>query len=87
MAGTTQNTTTYTFCIPISMATQINVIADCEDTAFAKMDEMDKSGMLRMIVQSHIENGLLDFSIENYELEEIKPCNTNCQTDICRRPA
>ncbi len=87
MAGLSETTATYTFCIPISMATQINVIADSEDAAFAIMERMDRSGELRRIVQSHIVNGLLDFSLETYELEEVKPCNMNCQTDICRRPA
>ena len=75
---------TYRFCIPICMATQISVIANSEDAAFAIMECMDRSGAMRTIVKSHIENGLLDFSMETYELEEVIPCNTNCQTDICR---
>ena len=74
---------TYRFCIPISMATQISVIANSEDAAFAIMERMDRSGALRTIVRSHIENGLLDFSLENYELEEIIPCNTNCPMITC----
>ncbi len=73
---------TYKFSIPISMATQISVIADSEDAAFAIMERMDRSGALRTIVQSHIENGLLDFSLDTYELEEVIPCSTYCQTAI-----
>ena len=87
MSGLTETTATYKFSIPICMATQISVIADSEEAALAIMERMERSGALRAIVQSHIENGLLDFSLDTYELEEVIPCNMNCQADICRHPA